>query len=170
MKRSFTAPFWVLLVFGLLQLLSISSLLHTFFGSELSSGGRPSVPVVVVLRIFMWPLIFFLEALAYWLIRRRNTYRALSWTHCVIFILAFLLSIFFAYIQRMQYRYSSAAETRVSRQIMMHEQVYFFWGLVILAHLAFVAVLANCRRKAPPEGAEGGQGQGQENLLDDVVL
>ena len=114
----------------------------------------------------MWPAIFLGEAIVYWLLRQRNSFRALSWAHCVIFILAFLLNILFALILTSQYRRVSVAEIRVNRRIMMHEQQYFFWGLVILAHLAFVAVLANCFRKAAPVTENGGQ----ENLLDDVVL
>jgi hypothetical protein len=50
----------------------------------------------------------------------------------------------------------------------MHEQMYFFWGLVILAHVAFVAVLANCFRKVPPLVEV--DPKSQENLLDDVIL
>jgi cytochrome c biogenesis factor len=129
-------------VFGLLQLLMISSLL-------------------------MWPMIVLLEAFIYWLIRRRNRLRAMSWTHSVIFVLAFLLNILFILIQNMHYRYSSV-EGRVNWHIMIHKERYLFFGLVILAHLAFIAVLANCFRKMAP--VPEGKGQGQENLLDDVVL
>jgi hypothetical protein len=68
----------------------------------------------------------------------------------------------------MDYRLSSAIDRRIGRQIVMHEQMYFFWGLVILAHVAFVAVLANCFRKTAPVLED--EGQGQENLLDDVML
>ena len=68
----------------------------------------------------------------------------------------------------MHYRLSSATERRIDSQIVMHEQMYFFWGLVILAHVAFVAVLANCFRKAPPLVEV--DPKSQENLLDDVIL
>jgi hypothetical protein len=105
----------------------------------------------------------------YWLIRRRNKFRALSWAHSVIYMLAFLLNIFFSMAVNRYYRMtSSAADYRINWQIRMHEVQYFFWGLVILAHVAFVAVLANCFRKTTPAPEDGGEGQ--ENLLDDVVL
>jgi tryptophan-rich sensory protein len=168
MKKSFTGPFWLLLAFGLLTLLTISAYLHALFASSLNSPGRPQLSTLSLLRVLMWPVIFVFEALVYWLIRQRNNFRALSWAHTGIFILAFLLNIFFTWIRTMHYRLSSAAEIRINRQIVMHEQQYFFWGLVILAHLAFVAVLANCFRKATPVVEV--EGQGQENLLDDLML
>ena len=149
----FTGPFWVLMVFGLL--LSIRN-----------EGGRSPLSTITLSRILIWPAIFLAEALVYWLIRRRNRFRALSWAHCVIFMLAFLLNILFSAILILHYRMVSVAEMRVNRLIMMHEQQYFFWGLVIIAHLAFFAVLANCLRKPVPDKEDGGQ----ENLLDDVVL
>jgi hypothetical protein len=167
MKKSFTGPFWLLLVFGLLQLLMISSLLHQIYGNGLYASERPLLPMPGVFSFLMWPMILLTEALVYWLIRRRNRFRALSWTHSVIFVLAFLLNIFFTLIQNMHYGHSSV-EGRVNRQIMMYQERYLFFGLVILAHLAFVAVLANCLRKTEP--VPDGEGQGQGNLLDDVVL
>ena len=83
--------------------------------------------------------------------------------------MAFLLNIFFTAVQYEHYRRShiTFAEDRVNRRILLHEQMYFFRGLLIIAHLAFVAVLVNCFRKGAPSEEEG---QSQENLLDDVVL
>lgn len=109
-----------------------------------------------------------LEALVYWLIRRRNQFRALSWTHSIIFVTSFLISLFIVFIGLSDYQPGSSAEVRVNRQIIVRGQVYFFWVLVVLAHVAFVAVLANCFRKHAPAGEN--EGQNQENLLDDVVL
>jgi hypothetical protein len=43
-----------------------------------------------------------------------------------------------------------------------------FWGLVILAHAAFVQALILAFRKPKPVVKEGGGGT--ENILDDVVL
>jgi hypothetical protein len=166
MRRSFTGPFWVLLIFGLLLVLLISAVLRIFPIGGLYSSGRTAGPGLNILRIFMWPVIYLVEALVYWLIRRRNSFQALSWAHTVIFILAFLLNGFFTAIQIMRYRLDPVAEGRINRHILMHQQQYLFWGLVILAHLAFIAVLANCFRK--PEPVDGGESEG--NILDDVVL
>jgi tryptophan-rich sensory protein len=168
MKKSFTGPFWLLMGFGLLLILAISAYLRVLYGSGWNASGRSLLSTSGLLRVFMWPVIFVLEALVYWLIRQRNRYRALSWTHSAIFVLSFLLNIFFTWIRTMHYRLSSATERRIDSQIVMHEQMYFFWGLVILAHVAFVAVLANCFRKAPPLVEV--DPKSQENLLDDVIL
>ncbi|HTR27695.1 MAG TPA: hypothetical protein VMH27_00395 [Puia sp.] len=166
MRRAFTGPFWVLLVFGLLLLLTTAVYVNTYIQSARNEGGRSPLSTIALTRILIWPAIFLAESLVYWLIRRRNRFRALSWAHCVIFMLAFLLNILFSAILIFHYRMVAVAETRVNRQIMMHEQQYFFWGLVIVAHLAFFAVLANCLRNPGPDREDGGQ----ENLLDDVVL
>src|ERR1700683_1551823 len=104
MKKSFTGPFWLLMGFGLLLLLMISAYLHALYGSGWNSPGRSLLSSLSLLKVFLWPAIFVLEALVYWLIRRRNRYRALSWTHTAIFILSFLLNIFFTWIRPMDYR------------------------------------------------------------------
>jgi hypothetical protein len=170
MKRSFTATFWLLLFFGLLQLLWISTILHSLFayGAGANSYSRSLVTPVFLIRIFMWPLISVGEAWVYWLIRRRNSFRALSWAHSAIYMLAFLLNFVFSTLYRYYWVSTSAADYRVNWQIVMHELQYFFWGLLILAHLAFVAVLANCFRKPPPIVEDAGENK--ENILDDVVL
>ena len=158
----------MLLVFGILQLLIDSTILHSFFESNLSASAQSLLSPMLMVRIFIWPLISMAEALVYWLIRRRNSFRALSWAHIVIYILAFLLNIFFATVMGMYFRNTdSASEYRINRLIRMHEQQYIFWALVILAHLAFVAMLANCLRK--PE-LVATKGDGRENILDDVIL
>lgn len=167
MKRSFTGPFWLLLVFGLLQVLSISYWLYEYFGSVSNSFLRSQLTMARLAGLFMWPAIILGEALVYWLIRQRNSFRALSWAHTVIFILAFLVNIFISFVATMHYRVVDVND-RVNQQNVARQQQYLFYGLVLLAHLAFVAMLANCFRKMPP--AEEGAGQGQENILDDVVL
>ena len=42
-----------------------------------------------------------------------------------------------------------------------------YWGLIVLAHAAFVQVLVLAFRKPEPVRKEGG---GRENILDDVIL
>jgi len=119
-------------------------------------------------RLLIFPSLALTEALVYWLIRRRNKFYALSWVHCGIFFLSFVLNVLFTLFRTTHYRYQISTDARVSRQIGMNEQSYFFWALLIVAHLAFVVVLVNCFRKAAPliEDEE----RGQENLLDDVLL
>jgi len=160
MKRSFTGPFWLMLVMGLLMLLTVSWYLRGI--ASLNGFTRLSL-----WRLLLLPTVVLAEALVYWLIRRRNQFHALSWAHSGIFFFSFALNVLFMGFRTLHYRYQSGAEGRVSRQIGMHEQIYLSWALVILAHLAFAAVLVNCFRKIPPaeRRVEGG-----ENLLDDIVL
>jgi hypothetical protein len=160
MKRNFTGPFWLLLVMGLLMLLSVS----WYFGETAGINGFSRLSMW---RLLALPALVLVEAGMYWLIRRRNKFYALSWVHCGIFCLSFILNILFMVLRIMHYSYQTSTNERVGRQIVMQEQIYFFWGLVIVAHLAFAAVLVNCFRKVPAleEKDEGGG-----NILDDVML
>lgn len=160
MKRSFTGPFWLMLVMGLLMLLSVSWYLREI-------GNLNGFTRLSLWRLLLLPTMVLAEALIYWLIRRRNQYHALSWAHSGIFFFSFALNVVFTVFRNLHYRYETAGESRISRQMGMHEQIYLFWALVIVAHLAFAAVLVNCFRKTPPMEKRG---EGGENLLDDIVL
>jgi hypothetical protein len=162
-RRSFTGPFWLQLLFGIGYMTVVVAYLRVLTAQ---TYGRQVLSGVILWRFFLWPIVILVEALVYWLIRRRNQFRALSWAHTVIFTLSFLLNIFFTLIWTMHYRVGDV-ESRMNSQIARHELGYLFWALVIVSHLAFVAVLANCLRKMEDVSATEGGG---ENLLDDVVL
>lgn len=161
MKKSFTGPIWLLVVFAVLQAyFSYSIILAVARGfNEMDQGHL----IVFVLRLMMWPLIVIGEALVYWVIRKRNHSRLLSWTHAVIFCLAFVLNGLVAAIAILHEPMNVALRTRQGR---VAEQA-IFWALVILSHVAFIQVLILAFRKQPPVRKPGEQ---SENLLDDVVL
>lgn len=91
MKRSFTGPVWLLLIVGLLQGVFSWGALQLIFALYFRPGGTPLISVATIVYTLMWPVILLLEALVYWLIRRRNKMKLLSWTHAVIFCFALLL-------------------------------------------------------------------------------
>lgn len=144
MKRSFTGPAWLLLIFGLVQGLFAWRMFSTVTALE-------------------WPSILVAEGVVYWLIRRRNRMGLLSWTHAVILCVAFLL---FDCVFVLTVLHSSLAvgmHTKGGRNVV----VGVFWALVLLAHGAFAQVLILAFRKPEPIKKEG---SGTENILDDVIL
>ncbi len=91
-KKSFTAPFWFLLVLGIFELLIAPYLVVVREGY--SNGYTHAYPQLLnLLRTFMWPLIFLIEAFVYWRIRRRNSYRLLSWAHIGTLLFAFFVNL-----------------------------------------------------------------------------
>ena len=144
MKKNFTGPAWLLLVAGLFQ-------------------GVFAWWVNRSVTTLEWPLILLAEGLVYGLIRRRNKAELLSWTHAVISCFAFLLidAVFLLTIL-----HSSLVEGMHSKQGRIVVAV-MFWALIILAHAALVQVLILAFRKPGPTAKEK---DGQENILDDVVL
>src|ERR1700690_2739347 len=117
MKRSFTGPFWLMLVMGLLMLLSVSWYLREI-------GNLNGFTRLSLWRLLLLPTMVLAEALIYWLIRRRNQYHALSWAHSGIFFFSFVLNVTFTVFRNLHYRYKTVGEDRVSRQMGMHEQIY----------------------------------------------
>ncbi|HXD78873.1 MAG TPA: hypothetical protein VN616_13745 [Puia sp.] len=164
MKRKiFLGSFWLLLAFGTLQVIA----------DVISWQEYYTIPVIrqsgmllrLAMRLFMWPAIIFAEVLIYWLIRRRNRYHALSWAHAGILIAAFLI-LAFASAFLIPHRGIRDTESRIDDRIYRQELQYFFWAMVAIAHIAFLAVLANCARKDEPVTSPAGT----ENLLDDIEI
>ncbi len=164
MKKSFTGPVWLLLIFGILQL-GISMMVFRLTIGRYSAGfgGSPAIGVALVLYILMWPMLLFAEALVYWLIRRRNRAPMLSWTHAVTFCFAFILNTSVFMLGVLHSPIAGGMYTRGGRNVLTGT----YGSLVILAHVAFVQVLILAFRKAKPTIGDGGS---TENLLDDVVL
>lgn len=119
----------------------------------------------IAMRLFMWPAIILAEAAVYWFIRRRNRYHALSWAHAGILIAAFLILAAVSAFLIPHYGIRNT-ESRVDDRIYRQELQYFFWAMVAIAHIAFLAVLANCARKEEPAL----NAAGSENLLDDIEI
>jgi hypothetical protein len=162
MKRSFTGPVWLLLTFGLIEGVFAWGVLQLI--SELYlTRGTPLISTATVVYTLMWPVILLLEALTYWLIRRRNKMKLLSWTHAVILSIAFVLhdSVFMLTI--LHSPLVAVMHTRGGR----NAEAGMYWALIVLAHAAFVQVLILAFRKR--EGMKKEEG-GTKNILDDVIL
>ncbi|HLX67119.1 MAG TPA: hypothetical protein VKR41_08990 [Puia sp.] len=163
MKRSFAGPAWLLLIFGLIEGVFAWGVLQLISELYLPRGGTPLISAATIVYTVMWPVILLLEALTYWLIRRRNKMKFLSWTHAVILSFAFVLhdSVFILTI--LHSPLVGGMHTRGGRNV----EAGMYWGLIVLAHAAFVQVLILAFRKPEPVRKEGG---GMENILDDVIL
>jgi hypothetical protein len=162
-KKIFLGSFWLLLIFAICQVAGPTVYDAYKWSSTFHDGSL--LRRFSLLRILMWPPILLSEAFVYWLIRRRNRYPALSWAHGGIFVGAFLMNIFFVAL-RVLHRTGEEFHRGINDSASLYAQVYFFWALVIVAHIAFFAVLANCARKEEPASELAGT----DNLLDDIEL
>jgi hypothetical protein len=164
-KKSFVAPFWFLLVLGIILLLFVS--LYVSVTLRNASAYPRYAPRIFYWRIFMWPVIILIEALVYWRIRRRINYRMLSWAHVGILIFAFLANILLAMSGILHNHFFSGPNVSVDRLVTARLQIRLFWVFVGIAHCFFVWLIVNCFRKKAPVAVEGAGG---ENILDDVIL
>jgi hypothetical protein len=161
MRRNFTGPVWLLVIFGLVQA-GFSYLIIAAIRpltADRSQGGM----ALFAWRMMLWPLVMIGEAVVYWLIRKRNRAQLLSWTHVVIFFIAFVLNGIVAAMMILHEPIAGGLRTRQGRVV----EAAVFWALVIVSHVAFIQVLILALRKEPPLKMPGGE---SENLLDDVVL
>ena len=165
-KKSFTAPFWFLLVLGILELLVVS--FYVSVTLKYSNGyTHASHPRINLLRTFMWPLIFLIEAFVYWYIRRRNSYRLLSWAHVGTLLFAFFVNLLLVMSGILHDDFVSGANRRGDRQADIQLQFHLFWIFIGIAHCFFVWLIVNCFRKKVPVAEEKEDGK---NLLDDVLV
>ncbi len=163
MKRSFTGPVWLLLVLGLVQGMFAWGALQLISELYARRGSPRLMSTVTIVYTLIWPVILLLEALTYWLIRRKNKMKLLSWTHAVILSFAFVLNDFVIILIILHSPLVTVMYTRGGR----NAEMGMYWALVLLAHAAFVQVLILAYRKPEPVKSEGG---GAENILDDVIL
>ena len=117
----------------------------------------------IVMHVF-WICVLSVEAILYWRIRKRNTYRRASWAHVLILTLAFffpvLENIFILFLSRVNVRelYKTRSYYNVQQGI--------YWALVVLAHVFFVLVILKCFKRPAPSFGEGNG----VNILDDVEI
>jgi hypothetical protein len=161
MRRNFTGPVWLLVIFGVVQAGVSYSIIASMLRSivDVGQGGM----VLFALRMMMWPLVIIGEAVVYWMIRKRNRAQVLSWTHVVIFCIAFVLNAFVAAMTILHEPVAAGLRTRQGRIV----EAAVFWALLVVSHVAFIQVLILAFRKEPPLRKTGEE---SENLLDDVVL
>src|SRR5579862_8569122 len=117
MKRSFTGPVWLLLVCGLFQGLFAWGVLQLISELYIRPEVTRLVSMATIIYTVMWPVILLLEALTYWLIRRRNTMKLLSWTHAVILSFAFVLHDFVVMLTILHSPMVGGMHTRVGRNV-----------------------------------------------------
>jgi uncharacterized membrane protein len=165
MKKSFSAPLWLLLGVGVFQLVTffvylsyLSRVSHTY--------GHLNAPRVGWWRVFMWPVILFTEAFVYWRMRWRNRYPGISWAHTGLFAFAFFANIILSLLQLAHYPVGSILASRGTGNG-LSQQEQLFWVLVVLAHAVFIWLLILCYRKREEVKDEESEG---ENILDDVAL
>lgn len=162
MEKSFTAPFWSLILLGIV---AIGMSIYTLHELSLLRWGYPVGTRYQILS-FCWPAVIFFEAFVYWIVRKRNRYRRASWTHIVLFALAF----FSPFLKELSFEfydsYSPGPDIVTFVRGVTLAQTSFFWGCMIVGHAYFGWLLVKCYTEGPP--AED-QGADSINILDDVL-
>lgn len=159
-KRVFVTPFWWMLVMGIIGCCISMGIL-----GYLARNGSP-IKGLAKLSFFYLPVIMFVEGVMYWTIRRRITHRKDAWNHLLLFTGAYAVNfgVRAAMLAILILDPSAVPGAVFYMRMIGYGQLYFFWGLVLLAHFFFARVLVKAFAK-PPVAEEGGEG----HLLDDVL-
>ena len=159
-KRSFTTPFWVMLVTTCLFL--AWELLFLSFYSR-----AKQLTFLWLVQTFIWPLVFFIETIAYWMIRNRIMHPALARVHVGSVIFGFFLLPLILILMNgflVKERFSAADLQRMAAAAYWFR--LFRIASVVVGHICFVIVLiASSLRRDPPSN----QADNNVNLLDDVI-
>ena len=161
LHKKFTAPFWFMLALGF-----VATCL-SMYGLRMIRVYAPAyvLSTLSMISFFFLPAIIFIEAIMYWMVRKRNVYRRAAWTHVILFAIAY----FTPFIKNMLFVFYDAftPTPNVSAYVQSINiaQVCLFWGLTILAHVYFAQTLIKVFSKQPAS-EEAAQ---PENMLDDVL-
>ena len=159
-KRKFTTPFWWMLVMGIIASAISMGILYFLMSQGYRMGW------LIRLSLFYLPVIMFVEAVMYWTIRTRITYRRDAWNHLILFTGAYVFNYVVRALIMAVFILHSPAAMRVASfmRTVSYGQMGLFWGLVIVAHVFFARVLIKAFAKPlVEEVVESG------NLLDDVL-
>jgi hypothetical protein len=159
-KRKFTTPVWWMLILGIIATAISMGILH-----YLQSQGL-RMRWLAKLSLFYLPVIMFVEAVMYWTIRRRISYRRDAWNHLVLFTVAYVFNYGVRALIMAIFILHSPIAMRIPlfMRVAPYGQLGLFWVLVIVAHIFFARVLIKAFAKPlVEEVVESG------NLLDDVL-
>jgi hypothetical protein len=163
-KEKFTAPFWALLIVGIVALGGYALMIRIVLGSMFYTWG------LKILLYYPWPILAFIESIVYWRISKRNVDRKDSWAHVILFSSAAALSILRGAVLLVFFRILHVSNTGVIMRTFSIGFFVLFWLLIIGAHAYFFQVLRKTlsrQRMAGPEASDGGGDNA--NLLDDVL-
>ena len=162
LHKNFTAPFWFMVVLG------IVATCLSIYGLQMIRLYAPGYAMSTLSKVgfFFLPAIILIEAIMYWMVRKRNVYRKATWTHVILFAIAY----FTPYIKELlivPYAvYTRVPDVRSFMRSVTLGQICLFWGLTILAHIYFARTLIRIFAKQPAREEEPAQ---PENMLDDVL-
>jgi hypothetical protein len=115
---------------------------------------------------FILPAIIFIEAIMYWMVRKRNGYRRATWAHVLLFAFAYFTPLIKSMLFVFYDAFTPTQNFSSYERSVNLAQVCLFWGLTILAHIYFARTLIKIFSKQPASGEENAQ---PENMLDDVL-
>jgi len=133
-RKTFTGPFWVVVVLGGFYILSIVATL--LFGKPDDAG------VGYVLLSLLWTAVLVGEALMYWRIRKRNEARKESWAHVVMLAFTFLVPVLRG--AMIEAFFGEVFGEQIGKEMLNYfswEKTALYWTLMALAHVFFGRVL-----------------------------
>jgi hypothetical protein len=162
-KRNFTAAFWFMFVLGIIAAsmsgYALYSLIHILPLSYQMS-------LFYKMTFFFLPAIMLIEAMMYWIVRKKDIHRRTAWSHVLLFSFAystlFLKELLFLFYDN----FTPAADETSYINYVNRGQIWLFWGLTVTAHIFFVRVLVKAFSKKPAVQQEAIP---SENMLDDIL-
>jgi hypothetical protein len=162
LHKKFTAPFWFMLALG------IVATCLSIYGLHMISVYAPGYVVSMLnkMAFFFLPAIIFIEAIMYWMVRERNVYRRATWTHVILFAIAYFTPFIKEFLFMSYAVYARIRDVRSFMRSVTLGQVCLFWALTVVAHIYFARTLIKIFSKQPAGEGEAAQ---PENMLDDVL-
>jgi len=162
LRRPFTAPFYAMIIFGVLSAAMDLNVLYFKLGFTLPRQTDSDRVINLVMPIF-----FSLEAWFYWRARKINIYKIISWTQIILLALAFLMPLaeeLSWYLYRGQL--NNQDTTRYLFNVFIATRLGFML-LLFVAHFLFLLVLIKVQARAKELKRPVRMDPG--NILDDVL-
>jgi len=96
---------------------------------------------VPLFNMLLWPSILIVEAVIYWLIKKKIAERKWVWAHLLFSLFAFVVLMIFRFVVSFLAITHSAAAAVNSIRLINTIGVYCFWAGVVIGHAFFIVAL-----------------------------
>lgn len=134
--RPWNTPVWVMV--SILIVSCLQSLILLKVTVPLTNG---EITGTVLFNMLFWPLLILVDAIIYWMIRKRIMERKWVWAHLLFSLFAFVLLM----IIRLAISFLAITHNldggRASIRLMNTIEGYCFWGSIITGHVFFIVAI-----------------------------
>lgn len=148
-SKAWYTPFWFMVCIMIVAIVQSLILLDIILKATVNVVTSPTMYIVV-----LWPLLLLVEAIIYWVIRKRLKERKWVWAHLLFSLVGFVLIRVLSVLAFIIIDFYGTLPSQATYFLMNRIEIYSYWSCVSIAQIFFIiAVVRNYSNKTlqPPD-------------------